>query len=174
MFKLRELERSDIPMLNKWRNQPELIRLLGAPFRYINDEVDYAWFDNYMCSRNTCVRCAILNDEDEFIGLVSLTNIDMLNQSAEFHIMIGSKESHHKGAGTYATKKILEHAFYNLNIQRVELTVLNNNTIAIDFYEKIGFVKEGTKRQAVYKNGEFTDMHVYSILKSEFQGGLDI
>ena len=40
MFHLRELERKDLPTINKWRNNPELIALLGAPFRYINLDVD--------------------------------------------------------------------------------------------------------------------------------------
>ena len=169
MFKLRELERDDIPILNKWRNDPELISCLGAPFRFINQDVDYAWFDSYMKSRNTAVRCAIINESNDFIGMVSLVGIDHLNQSAEFHIMIGDPDSKGKGAGTFATKKILHHAFFNLNLHRVELTVLDTNQTAILFYKKIGFVREGTKRKAKYKNGSFVDMHLYSMIKGEFK-----
>jgi len=36
MYKLRELRKEDIPKINKWRNDSELINHLGAPFRYIN------------------------------------------------------------------------------------------------------------------------------------------
>lgn len=167
MFKLRELQKDDIPILNNWRNNPELISCLGAPFRYINQDVDYAWFDSYMKNRNTCVRCAIIRDE-EFIGLVSLVNIDHLNQTAEFHIMIGNSDEKRKGAGAFATKEILSHAFMNLNLQRVELTVLETNKAAISFYEEIGFVREGVKRNAKYKQGKFVDMYMYAILRSEF------
>ncbi len=170
MYKLRELQKDDIIILNTWRNDPELISCLGAPFRYINQDVDYAWYESYMKSRNTSVRCAILSDEDKFIGLVSLINIDHLNQSGEFHIMIGDPENKGKGAGTFATREILSHAFLNLNLQRVELTVLDSNMKAIALYEKIGFIREGTKRMAKYKNGRFVDMHIYSILRSEYIG----
>ena len=90
MFRLRELERRDLTEIIKWRNDPELINLLGAPFRYINYDVDVQWFENYMKSRNNAVRCAIVGDDDNIIGLVSLVPVDMLNQSAEFHIMIYS------------------------------------------------------------------------------------
>lgn len=48
MYNLRELERSDMTMINTWRNDSELIARLGAPFRRINSEVDDAWFDSYM------------------------------------------------------------------------------------------------------------------------------
>ena len=40
MYKLRELERKDLIIINSWRNDYELIEQLGAPFRYINLEVD--------------------------------------------------------------------------------------------------------------------------------------
>lgn len=168
MYKLRELERNDVKKLNEWRNNPELINMLGAPFRYINSEVDFAWFDNYMKSRSSNVRCAILDGNDEFIGVVSLTNINTINQSAEFHIMIGDEGSQNKGAGTYATKSMLSHAFENLNLNRIELTVLVDNYRAIKMYEKIGFRKEGELRNIYYKNGNFKNAYIYSILKEEY------
>ena len=32
----------------------------------------------------------------------------------------------------------------------------------------LGFKDEGTKRRAIYKNGDFRDIFTHSILKSEF------
>lgn len=170
MYKLRELERKDIPTVNKWRNNPELITLLGAPFRYINSEVDMKWFDSYMASRSNAVRCAIVDSEaeEEILGLVSLVSIDHLNQSGEFHIMIGESKNQGRGMGSFAVKEMLTHAFQNLNLQRVELTVLENNQRARHLYEKTGFVLEGTKRKAKYKNGEFVNMCIYSMLREDF------
>ena len=168
MFRLRELERKDLPEINKWRNDPELISFLGAPYRYINLVVDEKWFDSYMANRNSTVRCAIVSDDsDTILGLISLTDINYLNQSATLHIMIGKSDNQEKGIGTFAVKEMVSHAFYNMNLQRVELDVLTDNERAIHLYEKVGFVREGTKRKAVYKNGEFKDMLIYGILKSE-------
>ena len=168
MFRLRELEKKDIPAINKWRNDPDLIASLGAPFRYINCIVEERWFDSYMNNRNSQVRCSIVDENDEVLGLVSLVNIDYMKQCATFHIMIGNDENRGKGAGTFATKEMLNHAFYNLNLHRVELTVLDDNSRAINLYEKVGFVKEGTKRQCNFKQGKFVDMHMYSMLREEF------
>lgn len=56
MYHLRELERKDLKTINCWRNDPELIAVLGAPFRYINLDVDENWFDGYMSNRGTQVR----------------------------------------------------------------------------------------------------------------------
>jgi RimJ/RimL family protein N-acetyltransferase len=60
MIYLREIKRSDVKALNKWRNDPELISYLGAPFRFINIETDEAWFASYQKSRSSQVRCAIV------------------------------------------------------------------------------------------------------------------
>lgn len=170
MYQLRELERGDLPTITRWRNSPELIELLGAPFRYINPEVDQRWFDNYLANRNSCVRCAIVDTEtpQKILGLVSLTNIDQLNQSAVLHIMIGESCARGKGAGSFAVKGMLEHAFNNMNLHRIELTVLCSNVKAQHVYEKCGFVREGTLRKAIYKSGAFVDVFLYGILRDEY------
>lgn len=169
MYKLRELEVRDIPTINKWRNDPELIKLLGAPFRYVNTSTDLNWFENYLKSRSNVVRCAIVDPkEDDILGLISLVSIDHLNQCAELHIMIGETINQGKGIGTFAVKEMLNHAFDNLNLQRIELTVMAHNSRAIHLYEKIGFVREGIMRRSRYKNGRFVDVLMYSILKNEF------
>lgn len=165
MYHLRELKRSDLKTINQWRNMPELISNLGAPFRYINLQVDEQWFESYMQNRSHAVRCAITDDRDNIIGLVSLLKIDHLNQNAELHIMIGDTGERNKGAGTFAVQEIITHGFKNLNLQRIELNVLESNEIARHVYEKTGFVCEGRKRRALYKNSEFVDVLIYAILK---------
>ena len=169
MYKLRELERKDLPIINSWRNDPDLISYLGAPYRFINPVVDEKWFDNYMISRNNTIRCSIVNEKnDEILGLISLTSIDHLNQTAELHIMIGNIKNQGKGIGTFAVREMLKHGFYNMNLNRIELTVLETNSRAIHLYEKVGFVHEGTKRACAYKNGQFVNMKMYAVLKDDF------
>ena len=167
-YRLRELARRDIATINSWRADRELISCLGAPYRFINQEVDEAWFDAYMRSRQTCVRCAIVGEGDapegQILGLVTLAGIDYLRQSATLHIMIGSSQNRGRGMGTFAVLSMLRHAFYDLNLRRVELSVLATNVAAIGLYEKCGFTREGTRRQACYKDGSFVDMYEYGIL----------
>ena len=169
MYKLREIERKDLVEINRWRNDPKLIDCLGAPFRYINIDVDNKWFDGYMANRNQAIRCAVTDLEDHILGLVSLVSIDHLNQSAEFHIMVGDRANQNKGIGSFALDQMLYHAFENMNLQRIELTVLEDNARAQHVYEKKGFIREGIKRKAKYKNGRFVDMYLYAILKEDYK-----
>lgn len=169
MLKLRELEREDVKKINKWRNDSNLIACLGAPYRFINEDVDIDWYDKYLGSRNNSVRCVIYDTDssEEVLGLISLLNINYINRTAELHIMIGDSKNHGKGIGTFAVKLMISHAFNNLNLRRIELGVLENNVPAIKLYEKIGFVKEGVKRASNYKNGKYISMIFMGILKEE-------
>ena len=168
MYKLRELERKDIERINRWRNDRELISFLGAPFRFINRDVEENWYDNYMKNRNSTIRCAItLEDNDEIIGLVTLANIDYINRCAELHIMIGN-EYQNKGAGKYAVKNILDYAFKDINLNRVELSALESNERAIGLYRKMGFMVEGISRKAYYKDGKFVNKIEMAVLREEY------
>jgi RimJ/RimL family protein N-acetyltransferase len=45
-------------------------------------------------------------------------------------------------------------------IHRLELTVMVHNQRAIDLYEKVGFQREGRKRDALLVGGEYVDEYV--------------
>lgn len=167
MYRLRELERVDLERINKWRNDPYLIACLGAPYRFINEDVDQRWYDKYLNTRSNSVRCAIVDETDEILGLISLMDIDSINRSASLHIMIGGHENRGKGIGTFAVQAMIDHAFNNLNLRRIELGVLENNIPAIRLYEKCGFIKEGLKRESNYKNGRYVGLIMMGLLREE-------
>lgn len=169
MYKLRELERKDIEIINSWRNDRDLIANLGAPFRFINGDVDNAWYENYMSSRGSTIRCSVVDEKDMILCLVSLTNIDRINRSATIHIMVGNEANCGKGIGTFAMVNMINHAFNDMNLRRIELSVLKDNIRAQGLYRKLGFQIEGEKREAVYKNGEYKNMYIMSLLKSEYK-----
>jgi RimJ/RimL family protein N-acetyltransferase len=168
-MELREISRADVPVINQWRNDKKLVDLLGSPFRFINIETDEAWFEDYLKNRMTQVRCGMYTaDKNKLVGVVYLTHIDHINRNAELSIMIGPSEARHKGLGALAVKEMLSHAFNDLALNKVYLNVVEDNKRAVEFYRRMGFVKEGELRKASYKNGQYKDVLVMGILKSEF------
>lgn len=55
-------------------------------------------------------------------------------------------------------------------MHRVQLRVDADNARAIRCYEKADFEKEGTLRDAVFREDRYVDQHVMSILQREFEG----
>jgi diamine N-acetyltransferase len=168
MITLRELERSDLPTLNRWRNDPALMALLGNNFLFIAEAVDEAWFASYLAQRDRQVRLSIV-EEGRYVGNVNLTAIHPINRSAEFSLMIGEASDRGRGIGAAATRYMLQHGFHDRGLNRIYLQVLKENHAAIHLYEKAGFKHEGVKRQEIFKNGQFHDMLCMAILRSDYQ-----
>ncbi|MBN3939340.1 GNAT family protein [Nostoc sp. NMS9] len=169
MFRLREISRQDITTINTWRNDYEIINFLGCNFLYISEEIDNKWYENYLNNRDKNVRLSIIeSDNNHLIGNVYLTNIQSINCSAEFSIVISNKNYWSRGIGEAVCREIIKHAFINLNLNRIYLYVLEENTRAIRMYEKVGFLLEGKLEEAVYKNGSYHNTLLMAILRKNY------
>ena len=69
--------------------------------------------------------------------------------------------------GTEATQPTMRHAFEEQGLNRVELQVYDFNPRARHVYQKVGFVTEGTKRQALLFDGAWVNAHDMAILAQE-------
>jgi RimJ/RimL family protein N-acetyltransferase len=94
--------------------------------------------------------------------------VDWKNRSAVLGIVLGEKKHWGNGFGTDAVRLILGFAFRELNLHRVELDVYDYNVRAIRCYEKAGFRREGTLRDALFRDGAYHDVFRMAVLHSEF------
>ena len=102
------------------------------------------------------------------IGFLTLFDIKYPNASAMFALGIGEPEYRGKGYGTEALGLMLDYAFDEIGMYRVGLRVMAYNTPAITTYEKVGLMREGTQRGAVWREGGRYDVHFYGILRDEW------
>ena len=114
---------------------------------------------------------AIVGEEDEYLGTISLKNLDLENQTAEYAITTREK-AHGTGAAFHATGLLLHKAFYELGLHRVYLSVYADNERAIRLYEKCGFQLEGEFREHFLVDGKRQNWKWYGILKEEFSEDL--
>lgn len=99
------------------------------------------------------------------LGEVVLNDHDPENASCGFRMWLA--EGRGRGLGTEAARLAVDHAFDGLGLHRVELEVYAFNPRARHVYEKVGFVLEGTRRQALRFDDGWVDCHVMGMLRSD-------
>lgn len=85
---------------------------------------------------------AITDDNDVYMGTVSLKNINSERNDAEFAIIV-RKEAMGKGFAEYGMKEIIRLGFLEFGLDTIYWNVLKNNARAIRFYEKNGYKLAG-------------------------------
>jgi diamine N-acetyltransferase len=170
MITLREITREDIPTINRWRQDPVVADGVGAPRRFVGLDADLKWYEDYLTRRATEVRCVVsMVESGQLVGMVSLTRIDYVHRNAEFNAMVGEREARNEGVGTEATRAMVRHGLFDLNLHRIYVSILRDNVSSIRMCEKAGFREEGTIREGAYKNGRYHDLILMGVLKSEWQ-----
>lgn len=166
---LRAQERSDIPIFVRWFNDSENISFLSmrAP---MSEPMEEAWFNRMIEQQGKdayhFTMCRL--EDDQPIGTIGLFQVDTVNGSAGIGISIGEKSLWGQGLGTDAMSALLDFGFGQLRLERMWLEVDDFNARARRSYEKCGFVLEGTERHAIFKRGQFQNVHLMSILREEW------
>ena len=70
---------------------------------------------------------------------------------------------------TQCTKALIDYAFHELKLNRVEIRASVENKKSQAIPERLGFTREGRLRSDEKVQGQFTDSFVYSLLKSEWE-----
>lgn len=107
----------------------------------------------------------------EFAGLIGFKDIDRVNDKIEIGYWLIEKMTG-KGIATAATRKMINLAFRNMDMNRVVIRcgVGNNKSAAIP--SRLGFTFEGIERCGERHNLNYINLEVYSLLKSEWAQGL--
>ena len=161
---LRELKIKDAPLMLEWIKDPQINRF----FRFDAFSMNLHDCINYIESADSdprTIHFAIVDDNDEYLGTISLKNIE--NGEAEYAIST-RRAVHGTGAALEATRQILRYAFEELGLNRVYLNVLVDNLRANAFYRKAGFVFWFKEEKAVVINDISRDLNWYYLDKRQF------
>lgn len=171
---LRPLEKTDLPAFTAWFSRYELHRMLtpGA-IRLVNTDTEETWYRSMLEQKDAWLYAIEALDDPHqpdgrLIGSTSLFRVDGKNRSADFGIAIADPAMRGKGYGGEIIDLMLEWAFLELNLHRVQLTVVAFNTNAIKLYERKGFKHDGSLRDAIWREGRYWDNLVMSVLRPEW------
>ena len=165
---LRAIEASDLELIHKWSNDPDIASQLGNIHLPTSTNQQKQWFENIQSEKDT-VRLSIqLIKDGSLIGYIGLWHINWLDRIAEFGFMIGDKTNHNKGFGTEATRALLKYSFETLDLMRIYSFVLETNLASLRAHEKSGFKVEGLAREHAFRNGKRVNVSFLGVLREDF------
>jgi RimJ/RimL family protein N-acetyltransferase len=169
-IRLTAIAKDDYPALVRWYQDAGFLRLWNAdPARPLNEAEIGKWLEEEAKKQNTFHFAIRPLAGDELLGLLELDSI-LWNQGCGWiAIGFGNREPWGKGYGGEALRLLLDYAFGELNLHRVQLTVFAYNERAIALYEKLGFMREGVYREFMARDGVRYDMHLYGLLRREWE-----
>ncbi len=170
MIELKPLSEENITPFFTWLRDEEVIKYSLTFFQKLISEDDIkSWFSNLLSNTKDYTLGIYLSSNGSLIGYAGFCNISSINKNGEYFIFIGDKNQWGNGIGTITTQKVVKHGFEKLNLNRIMLTVSEPNVGGVRVYEKAGFNIEGRLRQACFRDGEYHDKLIMSILKEEFK-----
>ncbi len=107
--------------------------------------------------------------EGGLAGVAGFRRIDWPNRQTEIGYWLG-EGFQGRGLATEACRAIVDHAFRELGLNRVEIRCAAGNVKSCAVPQRLGFTREGCVRQAEWLNDRFVDVFVYGILAGEWYG----
>jgi RimJ/RimL family protein N-acetyltransferase len=160
---------ADAPTLARWQQDNEYLRMLDSNAAYPkNESMMNEWIRNGQQGRDTFLFGIRTVATDALIGFVELGEVIWTHRSTWLAIGIGERAYWGQGYGYESMSLVLDFAFRELNLHRVQLTVFSYNERAIRLYEKLGFQREGVYREFMERDGERHDMYLYGLLRREW------
>lgn len=165
---LRAIEKTDLPTLQKWANDPEIQGMLGGWHFPTNDQDQERWFSSLSCTSND-QRFAIVVPDIGLIGTANLVSIDWKNRNAFHGIMLGEKNIRGKGYGVDTLMALMRYAFDELGLERLDTDIIEFNASSLKLHiDKCGWLIEGRKPDWYFRQGKRWDKILLGISKDRY------
>ena len=168
---LRAVERNDAPLVHQWLNDPVVMRGWGWSANARSLHSVAAELEGWLAEEDILQRPAALIAETlagEPIGLAILRAARPQAHSVELSLLVGDPARWGQGFGKDMLLATLHACFESWGVHRVGIQVEHDNERALALYRKIGFREEGRLRLAAFRDGQFADVLLFSLLDTEW------
>jgi UDP-4-amino-4,6-dideoxy-N-acetyl-beta-L-altrosamine N-acetyltransferase len=162
------------PLLEQTPETQEFIRALRnsdgvRKYMYsdhvISPEEHARWLASLRGNDSVCAMVILAHGKVE--GLVSLNSIRHQHKTADWAFYL-SEDMQGKGVGGVVEFKLLDFAFNEAGLEKLNCEVLEINPKVIEMHQKFGFKLEGTRRANVIKDGQRISVAYLGILREEW------
>ncbi len=172
---LRELRKSDAANIAKNVSDREVAKnLLVVPHPYsLNDAYEFlARCANYQQTRPRVIYnfALELKSERQLVGLIGLKDVNRFNGTGSLGYWL-ARLHHRQGLMSEAVAAMIEFAFAELKLRRIEVCAFAENRASNGLIKKLGFTYEGKGRQSLRDRatGAIHDENRYGLLKGAWR-----
>lgn len=153
---LRPLEKSDLGFLHELHNNYRTMNyLFEESYETLRELEDI--YERHVHSQSERRFIIVDNHSDENVGVLSLTEIDQINQSCAVDIIVGDN-FRGQGYGKHGFVLGTKYAFDVLNLFKVYLYVLVDNHVGQHIYQSCGFKRECKLKKEFFVDGHWVDI----------------
>ncbi|PIO08699.1 hypothetical protein COU59_00530 [Candidatus Pacearchaeota archaeon CG10_big_fil_rev_8_21_14_0_10_34_12] len=172
---LRDLTLKDRDNLVEIVNDLKVSRYLAVvPYPYSLKDAD--WFiekcirDSKKRPRENYELGIELKSNKKLMGVIGLTKVDIFDETAGIGYWL-SKKYWRQGIMTESFSKILDFAFNELKLRRLNVSASTKNKPSNNIIKKMGFKFEGTKKEGTRtrSTGKIHDENFYGLLKKDYK-----
>lgn len=155
-MEIRKIEPSDtkqfVDFYNKLAEETDYLMFTADE---VSDKADQE--EKFIKKYNDYKQVFIAVDGDEIVGYLGIkrSHLEKLMHRAKF--TVGVLEDHQRQGIATKLIEFAEDWAKEQDVKRLELTVITENEPAIALFEKTGFEKEGTRKDAVNINDDYYD-----------------
>lgn len=161
---LKPIEKEDIDyLLTLWKNPDIMDFWFSEP--YMNREKFNATFEERQ--KDPSLRQFIAYVDEDRIGYANLHHINLRHRTAVFAVMVDPKNQG-KGYAEEVVRRTVDYGFYQLNLNKINLDVVDFNEKAVYIYEKVGFKVEGKQEQQLFIQGDYHTSLSMGILRDRY------
>lgn len=152
-----------------WYNDEDATLNMQQHYFPNTKEIQVEYYKKNIMNNPQKLQLGICHKNDNFlIGVISLSDINYINRSAEFAVIIGEKKYRNLSNFIEASRLIIKHGFESLNLNRI-YGGSTSKEIDIMFCKLLGFTHEGISRKAVFKDDKYVDIYRHALLKENYK-----
>lgn len=166
---LRRALLTDAPDVLIFRSDAYVQRFNSPVFKEVNEaeELIHELHNEYFQRSGICWGVTLKN-EDKVIGLFGFHHWSKHHRHAEIGYDM-NRAYWGQGIASEALRAMLHFGFTQMNLNRIYAGTIADNQESVRLLERLGFVREGTKRGLSWEDdGTFHDGAMYSLLQHEW------
>jgi RimJ/RimL family protein N-acetyltransferase len=109
----------------------------------------------------------VIEADGERAGVMAFDVANRRSRIAYLHAIMLEPRSRGRGLTTAAARLLVRHLVFELDYHRLQLEVYGFNERALRHVERAGFVREGVRRKAYWRHGEWVDGINYGIVRED-------